>query len=97
MCRRSPVLGMRIMICISLILSYSTSARDKSDKAATDYVVVGESQIALVKIAAGTFQMGTAQVLKAEDDWDDDVEHPVHEVRITKTFWMGEFPVTQRE
>jgi formylglycine-generating enzyme required for sulfatase activity len=97
MCCRNPVLGMRIMICISLILSCSTSARDKSDKAATDYVVVGESQIALVKIPAGTFQMGTAQVLKAEDDWDNDVEHPVHEVRITKTFWMGEFSVTQRE
>ncbi|MGC1258956.1 MAG: formylglycine-generating enzyme family protein [Candidatus Acidiferrales bacterium] len=62
-----------------------------------DYVDLGKSRIALVKVPAGTFQMGTAQVLTAEDDWNNDVEHPVHEVRITKDFWMGQFSVTQSQ
>jgi formylglycine-generating enzyme required for sulfatase activity len=94
---RNPVLGTRITICISLILVCTTSARDKSDQVVADNVVVGESQIALVRIPAGTFQMGTAQVLSAEGDWSNDVEHPVHEVRITRAFWMGKFAITQRE
>ncbi len=62
-----------------------------------DYVDLGTSRLALVKVPAGTFQMGTTQVLTANNDWDNDVEHPVHEVRITKDFWMGQFPVTQRQ
>ncbi len=40
-------------------------------------------------VEAGSFMMGS------EDGKDD--ERPVHEVRITRPFWMGKYEVTERE
>jgi formylglycine-generating enzyme required for sulfatase activity len=70
-----------------------------------DYVELPKSRLAIVRIPAGTFRMGTDQVLRADDHWKtcsdcpprNDVERPVHRVTISEGFWMGQFPVTQRQ
>jgi len=70
-----------------------------------DYVELVKSRLLIVRIPAGTFQMGTDQILKADDGWKacstcpvrNDVERPVHRVTISKEFWMGQFPVTQQQ
>jgi formylglycine-generating enzyme required for sulfatase activity len=80
-----------------MMLACAAGARDTADKPAMDYVDIGKYRNAMVKVPAGIFQMGTAQVLTTGQDWNNDVERPVHEVRITKEFWIGQSPVTQRE
>src|ERR1700693_3792300 len=44
-----------------------------------------------VWIPAGTFQMGCSP---KDSDCSDD-EKPVHSVKLTKGFWIGQAPVTQ--
>jgi hypothetical protein len=46
--------------------------------------------IAFVSIPAGEFDMGAAR-----SPWDD--ERPVHRVRISSSFWLGKYPVTNQE
>ena len=46
-----------------------------------------------VYIPAGTFLMGSPP----EEEGHREDEGPVHEVRITRGFWMGKYPVTQAE
>jgi len=46
-------------------------------------------QIKLKRLAAGTFRMGSP-----DGDWDAD-EHPQHEVRITRPFYLGVTEVTR--
>jgi len=51
------------------------------------------------------FGMGSDQVIRADDAWKrcpacaphNEVEHPVHQVTISKDFWMGQFDVTQKQ
>ena len=50
---------------------------------------VPELGLELVPVEAGTFQMGSS------DGGSD--EKPVHEVRITRAFWMGKYEVTQAQ
>jgi formylglycine-generating enzyme required for sulfatase activity len=69
----------------------------------SDYVDLPKSRLLVVRIPAGMFRMGTDRVLTADDRWKpcqkcpprNDVERPVHQVTISKDFWMGQFPVTQ--
>jgi formylglycine-generating enzyme required for sulfatase activity len=64
-----------------------------------------KSRLVIVRIPAGTFRMGTDQVIRADDHWKscsncparNDVERPVHRATISEDFWMGQFPVTQRQ
>ena len=49
----------------------------------------GGGEMAFVWIAPGVFQMGS-------DDSDSD-ERPVHEVEISRGFWLGKYEVTQGE
>lgn len=68
------------------------------------FVHLGKSRLVVVKIPAGTFQMGTDKVLRADDHWNacsecparNDVERPVHRVTVSG-FWMGQFTVTQQQ
>jgi formylglycine-generating enzyme required for sulfatase activity len=70
-----------------------------------DYVELVKSRLVIVRIPAGTFRMGTDQVIRADDHWKscsncparNDVERPVHRATISEDFWMGQFPVTQRQ
>jgi len=88
-----------VALCLSL-----ASAADAST-AEVDYVEAGKAKIGVVKVPHGSFMMGTDLVIKADDHWEpcetcparNDVERPVHEVTITKDFWMGEFDVTQEQ
>ncbi len=74
-------------------------------RAQSDYVEFGRSRLAVVKIPAGTFRMGSTQVIHADDYWNpcpncaprNEVERPVHQVTISKDFWMGKFDVTQKQ
>ena len=54
---------------------------------------LGGVETAMRWIPAGHFLMGAGE----EDTEAEDVERPQHEVTITRGFWMGETPVTQRE
>ena len=49
----------------------------------------GEIPLALRRIEAGTFRMGSRGV----SDW----EEPIHRVQITKPYYIGTFPVTQAQ
>lgn len=71
----------------------------------SDYVSVGKTRLVLIHIPPGTFWMGTNQVLRADDYWKlcsscpprNDGERPLHQVTISRDFWMGQFDVTQRQ
>lgn len=82
--------------------------RDQGRDPKIEQVPLGDESglgIEVVPIPAGTFQMGSEEVIKADDHWKlcsdcpsrNDIERPVHEVTIRKDFWMGRFPVTQRQ
>ena len=72
---------------------------------ARDSVALPGSAILVLRIPPGTFQMGSDRVIFADDHWKacatcpprNDVERPVHQVTISRAFWMGRFPVTQRQ
>jgi len=51
------------------------------------------TKMEFVRIPAGTFQMGSP----ASEEGRNDNEGPVHEVRITKPFYMGKYEVTQAQ
>ena len=53
----------------------------------------GYGPISLVWIPPGTFLMGS----KPEEEGHGLDEEPLHEVRITKGFWLGQFEVTQSQ
>jgi formylglycine-generating enzyme required for sulfatase activity len=56
-------------------------------------VRVGNASIAMVQVPAGRFRMGT----DATDNPDLDHARPVHDVTISRDFWMGKVPVTQAQ
>jgi formylglycine-generating enzyme required for sulfatase activity len=78
-------------------LALALAALDPPSKPQSDFIELGKSRLLLVRITAGKFQMGTDRVLTAQGNWTNDVERPVHQVTISKDFWMGQFPVTQRQ
>jgi len=51
-----------------------------------------ESGIDMVKIPAGTFLMGSPKDEK--DRYDDELQH---QVTISRSFWIGKYPVTQKQ
>ena len=53
----------------------------------------GGAQMAFVRIEPGVFQMGSPSGELGR--WDH--EGPVHEVEISRGFWLGKYEVTQRE
>ena len=65
----------------------------------------GTARFAMVEIPPGTFEMGTDQVIHADDHWvpcdscapRNDAERPAHRVTLTRGFWIGRFPVTQEQ
>lgn len=93
--------GRIIIVLTALIALPLAGIQDNS----SDYVELVQSRLAIVKIPAGTFRMGSSQVIKADDRWKpcsncparNDVERPVHQVTISRDFWMGRFLVTQRQ
>ena len=85
---------------LAALLSLCLTSLFAVSKPESDSIDLGASRLILVKIPHGTFLMGTDQILKHKYDkydWTNEVEHPVHRVTITKDFWMGQFPVTQRQ
>jgi formylglycine-generating enzyme required for sulfatase activity len=54
-------------------------------------LIVNGVEFLLVHIAPGAFMMGSPEGEGAGN------EHPVHEIRITNGFWLGKYPVTQRQ
>ena len=70
-----------------------------------EYLDLGNARMTIARIPAGNFSMGTDEVIKADDNWRpcstcparNDLERPAHQVTITKEFWMGQVPVTQRQ
>ena len=72
------------------ICSYEkTEGIDKAEHTYTNGICICGLPEGFVLIPAGTFQMGS------EKDYDSN--KPVHEVTITKDFYMGKYEVTQAE
>lgn len=92
MYRRHVRFEMKVVLSISLMLACGAGARNLANEPRIEYVNLPQSRLSLVRVPAGTFQMGTNQVITTSQGWDNEVERPVHEVRITKDFWMGGFP-----
>jgi len=91
---------------IAVVLSaFMLSAQDASNRQPLSDVDLGETRLVLVRIPSGTFSMGSNDAIRADDGWNpcpscpprNDVERPVHQVTIGHDFWMGQFPVTQRQ
>jgi len=88
-----------------LICSIAHGVQQPDATVRIDYVPLGNTRVAVVNIPAGSFLMGTNQVIKADDKWKacetcpprNDSERPVHKVTITKNYWMGQFPITQSQ
>ena len=93
---RTPVLALTALIV--LIVTSRSAAQ-------SDYVELGKSRLVIVKIPAGTFRMGSDEIIHADDYWKpcdtcpsrNEVERPVHQVTISQDFWMGQFDVTQKQ
>ena len=66
-----------------------TEITDKAEHSYTDGICVCGLPEGFVLIPAGTFQMGSTAGF--------DFEKPVHEVTLTKNFYMGKYEVTQGE
>jgi len=96
----SPFRRIILVLVVLVALPMACGCANRSD-----YVELAKSRLAIVRIPAGTFQMGTDLAIKADDHWKtcsncpprNDVERPVHPVTISEAFWMGQFPVTQRQ
>jgi len=92
----------RIVFAVMVLI---TPLMTGSSPRTSDYVDLAKSRLVVVNIPAGTFRMGTDLVVKADDHWKpcptcpprNDVERPVHRVTVSKSFWMGQVPVTQRQ
>lgn len=97
MYRRHFRFEMKVVLSISLMLACGAGARNLANEPRIEYVNLPQSRLSLVRVPAGTSQMGTNQVITTSQGWDNEVERPVHDVRITKDFWMGRFPVTQSQ
>lgn len=95
-----PIYSLVVLVTAFMPDSHGQNAAKKVN---VDHVVVGKTQIAVVRIPSGTFMVGSPLVINADDGWKlcascpvrNDVERPVHQVTVTRDFWMGEFPVTQ--
>lgn len=91
------------LVVILVLFVPNSHEQNHPKKIDIDHVDVGNMQIAVVRVPAGTFAMGSPLAIRADDGWKpcascpvrNDVERPVHQVTITRDFWMGEFPVTQ--
>jgi formylglycine-generating enzyme required for sulfatase activity len=91
--------------CRSAILAFTALILTGSSSAQSAFIDLGKSRVIIVKIPAGTFRMGSDQVIYADDAWKpcpacaprNEVERPVHQVTISKDFWMGQFDVTQKQ
>jgi formylglycine-generating enzyme required for sulfatase activity len=91
--------------CRSTILAFTALILSGSSSAQSDVIDLGKTHVIIVKIPASTFGMGSIQVIHADDAWNpcsacaprNGVEHPVHQVTISKDFWIGQFDVTQKQ
>ncbi|MCY3766049.1 MAG: SUMF1/EgtB/PvdO family nonheme iron enzyme, partial [Gemmatimonadetes bacterium] len=57
------------------------------------FALPGGALLEMVKIAPGTFQMGSPR----SEQGRNSVEGPVHEVKISKGFYLGKYEVTQAQ
>lgn len=91
------------LVVLLTIFVPNSRGQDGANSIDIDHVDVGEMQIAVLRVPAGTFIMGSPLLIKANDSWKpctscpvrNDVERPPHQVTVTRDFWMGQFPVTQ--
>ena len=89
----------------STILAFTALILTGGSSAQSDFIDLGKVNLITVKIPTSTFAMGSDQVIHADDGWKpcpacaprNDLEHPVHQVTISKDFWLGQFDVTQKQ
>lgn len=88
----APVIALSL---VALVASLAAGAASRSRAPGVEQVLLGATDLTLVPIPPGTFRMGTDEVVTDGAGWTNDAERPVHEVKITRPFWLGEVPVTQ--
>jgi formylglycine-generating enzyme required for sulfatase activity len=79
------------------ILALLQTGPDRTPRPQLEFLHLGKSRLILVGIPSGKFWMGTNQIIATQGNWTNDAERPVHQVTISRDFWMGQFPVTQRQ
>ena len=70
----------------------SAAKKDKFDPAAKDFI--NSIGVHLIRIPAGTFQMGNAATTLRDGDYD---ERPVHSVTLTHDFFVSETEITAQQ
>lgn len=84
-----------IVICAALCVVILTGCKDnKKDKNVS--VTVNGVSFDMIKVEAGTFDMGTSDSLAATLSSKGYGEVPRHTVTISKDYYMAKFPVTQK-
>src|SRR5579864_38925 len=97
--------GSKLRSGILLLIAGTALVMIGSSENSSDYVELVKSRITVRRIPAGTFEMGTNRVIRADDHWKpcancpprNEVERPAHRVAISQDFWMGQFLVTQQQ
>lgn len=92
-----PIFSLVVILTLFVPNSHQQNHLKKID---IDHVNVGNMQIAVVRIPAGTFARDRPLVIRADDGWKlcpscpvrNDVERPVHQVTITRDVWMVSSP-----
>ncbi len=75
----------------SLSGALSSQSSSSSSSLGTLVIPVNGVNIEMVKVEAGTFQMGATSEM--QNPWDD--EKPVHQVTLTHDYYIGKYEVTQ--
>ena len=94
-----------ILVALSIASALGLAESRDAPLHQIDHLSLGKTRMTLVRIPAGTFSMGTDQIIRADDRWNpcpscpprNDVENPAHQVAISKDFWLGQFDVTQAQ
>ena len=83
---------LNVLVLIMSMVLFSSCKEKKKDKVIN--IDVNGVSFEVVRVEHGTFMMGTPEdsTLGAAADH----ERPVHEVTISKDFYMGRYPVTQK-
>lgn len=88
---------MEALLFVSVLSTGPAAAPTLPTQTHIDSVNLGKSQLLIVRISAGRFWMGTNQTFTQDGGWTNAVEHPAHQVTISKDFWIAQFLVTQRQ
>jgi len=91
----SAAFVLAILAALGLLFALATSAVAAPEPSAV-LTALG-ARIEMVRIPPGHFRMGTDSTITGPQGWSNDGEGPAHDVTLTHSFWIGRYPITQRQ